>query len=78
MPVPFPVFKDGRIEVEPHLTVLELAELLRTTREAVYKRTAAHEWPYIRIVRNVYFSPDHVRQILELGTHERHEPEPSP
>lgn len=71
MPVRFPVLQaSGKVKDEDCLTVLELATMLRTTRDAVYRKTGSGEWPYFKIVRRLYFTPDHVRQILALSDHQ--------
>jgi excisionase family DNA binding protein len=70
MPVPFPILMpNGAIQDQDCLTVAELAAELRTTRDAVYRKIHAGEWPYLKPVRRVYFSPEHVRTILAMSEH---------
>lgn len=71
MPVRFPVLSStGQIKDEDCLTAQELALLLHTTRDAVYRKTSNGEWPYFKVIRRVYFTPEHVRQILTLADHQ--------
>lgn len=60
---------DGNVREQDCLTVAELATKLLTTKDAVYKRIHSGEWPYIKAVRRVYFTPEHVRQILAQSEH---------
>jgi hypothetical protein len=70
MPVRFPVLMpNGTVQQQDCLTVGELAALVLTTRDAVYKRTSADEWPHIKVVRRIYFTPEHVRTILAMSEH---------
>lgn len=70
MPVIFPVLMpDDSIREQECLTVAELGDTLRCTKDAVYKKIHAGEWPYFKVIRRVYFTPDHVRQILALSEH---------
>lgn len=70
MPVQFPVLMpNGSIHQQDCLTVAELAAELLTTRDAVYRRIHTGEWPYIKAVRRVYFTPEHVRTILAMSEH---------
>jgi hypothetical protein len=70
MPETFPVITDtGQLQDQECLTVAELASTLHTTKDAVYRKTASGEWPYFKVVRRVYFTPDNVRTILALSTH---------
>lgn len=70
MPVTLPVLMpDGSIKEQPCQTVTELATFLLTTKDAVYKRIHSGEWPYIKPVRRVYFTPEHVRVILAMSEH---------
>jgi len=70
MPVRFPVLMpNGTTQYQDCLTVTELAAELLTTRDAVYRRVSRGEWPYIKAVRRVYFTPEHVRLILGMSEH---------
>jgi hypothetical protein len=68
MPVAFPVLMpNGSIRDQDCLSPAELAALLHTTKDAVYKRVSAGDWPYMKVVRRVYFTPEHVRLILAMS-----------
>ena len=70
MPVRLPILMaTGQIKEQDCLTVAELAGQLLTTRDAVYRKIASGEWPYVKPVRRVYFTPDHVRTILTMMEH---------
>jgi len=70
MPVSFPVLMpNGSIQMQDCLTVAELAAELRTTRDAVYRRIHDGDWPYLKPVRRIYFTPEHVRTILAMSEH---------
>lgn len=70
MPVRFPVLMpNGTTQYQDCLTVAELAAELLTTRRAVYVRISRGEWPHIKVVRNIYFTPEHVRLILAMSEH---------
>lgn len=45
-------------------------DMFHISRETVYRQMRSGEWPYMRIVKTVYFSPEHVREILRVSTHE--------
>lgn len=72
MPKQFPVGTDpdtGELIMRLHYDVHDLAEMLDTTERTVYAKMRAGEWPYHRIVRAVYFSPDDLTEILAQGMH---------
>jgi excisionase family DNA binding protein len=70
MPVRFPVLMpNGAIQDQDCLTVSELAAELLTTRDSVYRKIRSGEWPYYKVVRRVYFTPEHVRAILSMSEH---------
>jgi hypothetical protein len=70
MPVRYPVLMpNGVVQDQDCLTVQELAALLHTTRDAVYRKTGSGEWPYMKPVRRIYFTPEHVRLILSMTEH---------
>lgn len=70
MPEQFPVLTDsGEIDTRPFYTVDEVADLFHTTKNTVYARMRSGEWPYIRIVRTVYFGPAEIQTIIERSTH---------
>lgn len=70
MPVSFPVLMpNGAVIDQDCLTPAELAEQLRTTKDAVYRKVSQGDWPYLKVVRRVYFTPEHVRQILAMSEH---------
>lgn len=70
MPVKFPVLMpNGTVSDQDCLTVAELAAELLTTRDAIYRKIRTGDWPYIKVVRRVYFSPEHVRLILAMSEH---------
>ena len=70
MPVLFPVLMpNGSVRDQECLTVTELAAKLVTTKDAVYRKTGSGEWPYLKAVRRIYFTPDHVREILAMAEH---------
>jgi excisionase family DNA binding protein len=60
---------NGSIVDQDCLTVAELAAQLLTTRDAVYRKVSAGEWPYVKVIRRVYFTPEHVRTILGMSEH---------
>ena len=68
MPVRFPVLMpNGVVQDQDCLTVAELAAELHTTRDAVYRKVASGLWPYMKPVRVLYFTPEHVRTILAMS-----------
>ena len=68
MPVRFPVLMpNGVVQDQDCLTVGELAAELHTTRDAVYRKVSAGLWPYLKPVRVLYFTPEHVRTILAMS-----------
>ena len=70
MPVRFPILMpNGTIQDQDCLTVAELAAELLTTKDSVYRKVASGEWPYLKPVRRVYFTPEHVRLILAMSEH---------
>jgi hypothetical protein len=70
MPVRFPVLMpNGSIVDQDCLSVAELAASLLTTRDAVYRKVSSGDWPYFKVIRRVYFSPEHVRLILAMSEH---------
>jgi len=70
VPVTFPILMpNGVIQDQECLTVSELAAQLRTTRDAVYRKIHEGTWPYLKPVRRVYFTPEHVRTILAMSEH---------
>lgn len=60
---------NGVISEQDCLTVAELAGMLVTSRDAVYRKVASGDWPYLKLVRRVYFTPEHVRTILAMSEH---------
>jgi len=60
---------NGTVRDQDCLTVAELAAELLTTRDAIYRKIRTGDWPYIKVVRRVYFSPEHVRLILAMSEH---------
>jgi hypothetical protein len=73
MPVPFPDHVDpetGALAERDYYTVAELAAMLHTSERTVYARLKSGTWPYVRVVRTPYFSPDHVAEIFGLFSHE--------
>lgn len=70
MPTAFPVLMpNGVIREQDCLSPAELAEVLRTTKDSVYKRVSSGDWPYMKVIRRVYFTPEHVRLILAMSEH---------
>lgn len=70
MPVRFPILMpNGSIQDQDCLTVAELAAELLTTKDSVYRKIRTGDWPYIKPVRRVYFTPEHVRTILAMSEH---------
>lgn len=70
MPVKFPVLMpNGKVQDQDCLTVAELAADLLTTKDAIYRKIRTGDWPYIKVVRRVYFTPEHVRLILAMSEH---------
>jgi Ser/Thr protein kinase RdoA (MazF antagonist) len=71
MPEILPVLMpSGQIRDQECLTVAELAAMLHTTRDAIYRKTGSDAWPYLKIVRRIYFTPDNLRTILALSAHD--------
>lgn len=73
MPTPFPDRVDpetGALIERPYYSVDEVAAMLRTTDRTVQARMRDGTWPYTRIVRTPYFSPEDVAEIVRLGAHE--------
>lgn len=73
MPTHFPDRVDpetGQLVERPYYTVPELAGILRTTERTVYQKMRDGVWPYTRIVRTPYFSPENITEIVGLGAHE--------
>lgn len=70
VPERFPVLTStGQMQDQDCLTVSELARLLHTTKDAIYRKTSRGEWPYFKAVRRVYFTPDNVRTIVAMSTY---------
>jgi excisionase family DNA binding protein len=71
MPEQFPVVTDsGEVSQVPYYTIDEVAEMFHTSRETIYKRMRDGEWPYIRVIQRVYFSPAHIQEIIRKSTHD--------
>ena len=73
MPTNFPDRVDpetGALVNRPYFTVAEVADMLNTTERTVYQRMRDGSWPYVRVVRTPYFSPDNVAEIFRLGAHD--------
>lgn len=70
MPVKHPVLMpNGSVSLQDCLSPAELAASLLTTKDSVYRKVSSGEWPHIKVVRRVYFTPEHVRLILAMSEH---------